>query len=315
MVSLWSPAALWFDVPVPWFRGPLVVVFGICLLAVWFGFRRRPWRAITITAGFFLVTLAWWLTLSPSNNRDWQPDLAVLPWAEIGGDHVTIHNIRNCDYRTETDFDVRHYDKTFALDQLRAVDMFLVHWGSPLIAHTMVSFGFATGDEVCFSIEVRKEKGEGYSAVRGFFRQYELIYIIADERDLVRLRTNYRQGEEVRLYRLKMRPERQRALFLEYLRRANQLREHPEWYNALTSNCTTGIRLNADNARGTRSPWDWRILANGCLDELLYERGALASDLPFAELQMKCHINSRGRAAGQSPDFSRQIRAGLPFPP
>ena len=143
--------------------------------------------------------------MPPSNNRDWQPDLATLAWAEIVGDKVTIHNIRNCDYRTETDFTVHHYDKTFDLSKLKGVDFFLVYWGSPKIAHTMMSFDFEGQGNVCFSIETRKEKGEDYSTVKGFFRQYELIYVVADERDLVRLRTNYREkgkGEDVYLYRL-----------------------------------------------------------------------------------------------------------------
>jgi hypothetical protein len=255
--------------------------------------------------------LAWWFSLRPSNDRDWQRDVAVLPWAEFFGDRVTLHNIRNCDYRTETDFDVHHYDKTFDLSRLQTVDLYLVSWGSPHIAHTMVSFGFENGDYICISIETRKEKGEGYSAVKGLFRQFELTYVIADERDVVRLRTNYRQGEEAYLYRLRVTPEQARALFAAYLDRANMLRDHPEWYNALTSNCTTNIRLAA-HAAGGSAPWDWRILANGHSDQMLYERGRLAAGLPFAELKERCHINARARAADQSPDFSNLIRSGLP---
>jgi hypothetical protein len=312
LASVWCVAALSLDVPVAWLRLPLAAIFGLILLGAWFLLRRRPWLSLVTTAGAFAQVLAWWLTLAPSNSRAWQPDVAVLPWAQFDGNRISIHNIRNCDYRTEADFDVRHCDKILDLDRLRTVDLFVVNWGSPLIAHTMVSFGFAGGDHLCFSIEVRKEKGEGYSAVRGFFRQFELTYIIADERDVVRLRTNYRQGEEVYLYRLKMKPDRARALFVEYLRRANQLRERAEWYNALTSNCTTGIRLNADNARGFRSRWDWRILANGRIDEMLAGVGAFAGELPFLELKQQGHINARGQAAGRAPDFSQQIRAGLP---
>lgn len=137
--------------------------------------------------------------MPPSNNRDWQPDLATLSWANIAGDKVTVYNIRNCDYRTESDFTVRHYDKTFDLSKLKGVDFFLVYWGSPKIVHTMMSFDFEGQGNVCFSIETRKEKGEDYSTIKGFFRQHEIIYVVADERDLVRLRTNYREkgkGEE-----------------------------------------------------------------------------------------------------------------------
>ena len=310
MATMWAVAALYFDVRVPWLRVPLAAIYGFGLLAVWVRVRR-PWK-LTVTATAFALVLGWWLSLQPSNERDWLPDLAVLPWAEISGNRATIHHIRNCEYRTETDFDVRHYDRTFDLDTLQTVDLFVVYWGSPLIAHTMVSFGFEGGDPVCFSIEVRKERGEGYSAVKGFFRQFEITYVIADERDLVRLRTNYRQGEDVYLYRVRMTPERARAFFLEYLRRANELKARAEWYNVLTSNCTTGIRFNVEHARGFKSRWDWRILANGRSDEMLYEAGAFASPLPFAELKKSCYINPRGQAAKAAADYPTQIRAGVP---
>ena len=205
---------------------------------------------------------------------------------------------------------MHHYTRAYDLDALRTVDLYLVTWGSPDIAHTMISFGFTNGDYVCFSIETRKEKGEDYSALRGFFRQYELTYIIADERDVVRLRTNYRQGEEVCLYRLQVTPAQGRKLFLDYLRRANELHEHAEWYNALTDNCTIAIRTQRDAA--DRAPWDWRMLLNGHLDELLYVRGTLATNLPFADLKKLSNINSRAKAANQAADFSQQIRKGLP---
>ena len=190
------------------------------------------------------------------------------------------------------------------------MDLFLVTWGSPHIAHTMVSFGFLNGDYVCFSIETRKEKGEAYSAVKGLFRQFELTYIIADERDLVRLRTNYRQGEEACLYRVRMTPEQGRTLLLDYLERANALRARAEWYNAVTDNCTTGIRTQ--RAAADRQPWDWRMLINGHLDQLLYERGTIATNLPFAELKKRSLVNARAKAADQDPAFSQRIRQNLP---
>jgi hypothetical protein len=308
LVTLWAVAALWFDVRVSWLRVPLALIYGLGMLAVWVRVRR-PWKALITAVGFVLV-LAWWLSLKPSNDRDWQPDVAVLPYADIVGNQVTIHNIRNCDYRTETDFDVHYYDKTFSLDALRTVDLYLVTWGSPNIAHTMVSFGFTNGDYVCFSIETRKEKGENYSAVKGLFRQFELTYIVADEHDLVRLRTNYRQGEEACLYRLHATPAQGRKLFLDYLHRANELRDRAEWYNAITDNCTTAIRTQ--RAAADRAPWDWRMLVNGHLDELLYERGVIATNLPFAELKKSSHINPQAKAADKAVDFSQQIRKGLP---
>jgi hypothetical protein len=309
LVTLWSVAALYLDARVSWLRLPLAAIYGVAMLAVLTWVRPRR-LAAGICAGGFGLVLAWWFSLQPSNQRDWQPDVAVLPYADIAGNQVKIHHIRNCDYRTETDFGVRHYDKTINLEDLRTVDLFLVTWGSPNIAHTMVSFGFLNGDYVCFSIETRKEKGEAYSAVKGFFRQYELTYVMADERDLVRLRTNYRQGEEASLYRMQMTPEQGRTFFLDYLKRANALRERPEWYNALTDNCTTAIRTQ--RAAADRQPWDWRMLINGHLDQLLYERGTIATNLPFAELKKRSLVNARAHAADKDPDFSQHIRQNLP---
>ena len=309
LATVWAVAALYFDVRVTWLRVPLVVAYLVAVPAGWIlvkGWRRK----LGLTAGAFLVVLAWWLSLRPSNDRDWQPDLAVLAYADINGSRVTLHNIRNCDYRSEFEFDVRHYDKEFDLDKLRTADLYMVYWGSPHMAHTMVSFGFEGGDFVCFSIETRKKKGQGYSAVKGLFRQFELIYIAADERDVVRLRTNYRQGEEAYLFRLKGSPEQTRVLFLDYLSRLNSLRQRPEWYNAVTDNCTTGIR--AQRAAADRAPWNWRMLVNGHGDTLLYERGMIPTNLPLTELKQRAHINARARAADKAPDFSRLIRQGVP---
>jgi len=174
----------------------------------------------------------------------------------------------------------------------------------------MVSFGFEGGDYVCFSIEARKEEHEGYSAIKGLFRQFELIYVVADERDVVRLRTNYRKGEDAYLYRLRASPNQVRTFFLDYVRRVNDLYRRPEWYSALTHNCTTSIRTQ--RAAADRAPWDWRMLVNGYGDEMLYERGAIATNLPMAELKVCCHINERSLAANEATDFSQKIRQGLP---
>ncbi len=311
LTGAWCAAALYLDVRPAWLRWPALLLFASATgLAL-----ARPatvWRKQAVTTVVLALVLAWWFSLRPSNQRPWRPDVEVLPEAEISGNSVRLRNVRHCVYRTETDYEVRHVEKTVLLDTLRYVDLFLVYWGSPLIGHTMVSFGFGDGQYVCFSIETRMERGESYSALRGFFRQYELTYVMADERDVVRLRTHHRQGEEVYLYRLKIRPEGARALFLEYLRRVNSLRQRAEWYNAVTDNCTTNIRLHGDAVRGERSPFDWRILLNGRLDDLLAAHGALESSLPLASLKPLCHVNSRAIAAGPADDFSAAIRRGVP---
>jgi hypothetical protein len=272
----------------------------------------RPLRrgALVVLGGFVLV-VGWWQTIPPLNTRDWQPDVRVLPYASLEGGRVTIHNVRNCDYRTETDYDVRLDDRTYDIDRLKTADLFIVYWGSPLICHTMLSFGFDGDGYVCISIETRKEAGEDYSAIKGFFKQFELTYIVADERDVVRLRTNYRKGEEVYLYRLNARPELVREVFLDYLKSINSLNDRPEWYNALTSNCTSNIRGHT-KPYAPKSRWDWRLVVNGYIDELIYNNGALNRSLPFDELKARSHINDSAREAGKDPGFSIRIRAGLP---
>ena len=309
-LGLWSTMALYLsNLPASWLRTLAAVVFALGSIAVFV--RVRPWwLAKLVFLGSVAGVIVWFLFTPPSNNRDWQPDVAILPYAEINGDQVVLHNIRNCDYRTETDYTVQYYDKTFDLAKLRSVDFYLVYWGSPLIAHTMLSFGFDGGDYVCFSIETRKEKGEVYSALKGFFRQYELTYVIADERDLVRLRTNFR-GEQVYLYRLAADPAVARLVFLDYLKEVNRLKARPEWYNALTSNCTTNIRGHT-KPYTQNAHFDWRILLNGKIDSLAYERKTLYQGLPFSELKARSLINDRAKAADNAPAFSRLIREGLP---
>jgi hypothetical protein len=309
VLTLWATAALYIDCRLPWLRAPAAAVYLVAVVCVWVFFKRRP-AAVGLTIVAFALVLVWWSTLKPSNEGHWQKEVAVLAYADIAGDKIVLHNIRNCDYRTETDFDVRYYDKTIALSQLRSLDLSVVYWGSPYIAHTMASFGFEGGDYICFSIETRKQEGQGYSAFKGLFRQFELIYVVGDERDLVRVRTNYRQGEEVYLYRLRVSQERARDFLLDYLRRLNSLQLRPEWYSALTQNCTTSIR--SQRAVADRSPWDWRMLVNGYCPELLFDRGLINTNMPLAELKSRVHINDRARAAGKAADFSSQIRQGLP---
>ena len=276
------------------------------------GLRRgKRWCWGAFLGSFAMVITAWWLLIPPSNSRNWQPDVTVLPWAEVRGSHVTVHNIRNCDYRTETDYTVSHYDRCFDLTKLQSVDLFLVYWGSPSIAHTMLSFGFEDGSHLCFSIETRKEVGEEYSAVKGFFKQFELTYVVADERDLVRLRTNYRTGEDVYLYRFNVSMEFARKVLLDYLREVNSLKDRPQWYRAILTNCTTSI-LRHTSPFNPDARFDWRLIANGYLDEMLYERGKLDQTLPFAELKQRSLINQRAKAADKAGDFSRLIRVGLP---
>lgn len=306
----WGGMALYFSV----LLGPYSVwaAAGYTLASLAIFFLGRTWKkAVALFALLFTLVLVFFFLQKPSNNRDWQPDLALLPSATITGDTITIHNIRNCDYRTETDFSVQHYDKTFDLKTLTSLDLFLVDWGLGSVVHTMLSFGFNNQEYVAISIEARKEQGEGYSTIRGFFRQYELTYVVADERDVVRLRTNYRQGETVYLYRIRGDKELFREVFLDYFRSINQLKDTPAWYNALLSNCTSVLRGHT-RPYFRKVLWDWRLLANGYADEMAYEKGMLDTSLPFTELKRRSIINPAAKAADRNPDFSLRIRAGLP---
>jgi hypothetical protein len=295
-------------------RMMLVVGFAVAALATLIALFVRRWRWPAIGAYAVLCTGlgVLWSSLEPTNDRDWPTDLAVLAHATIDGDKVTIHNIRNFDYRSETDYTPAYYDKTFDLGELRSLDIVTSYWMGPAIAHVFVSFGFAGDDYLAISIEVRKPKGEAYSTLKGFFRQYELVYVVADERDLVRLRTNYRRDppEDVYVYRTNAPIEAKRRLFLEYMRRINALQTHPEFYNTLTTNCTTGIWMNSHVNPGS-VPLSWKILATGYVPEYLYEQGRLeAMGLSFPELQERAHVNERAQAADKAADFSRRIRAG-----
>ena len=290
----------------------LAGMFAIVALAtlVCLASRRWRWRLLTGYLALFVILLACWLTIKPSNERDWQTDVAVLPHATIEGDIVTVHNIRNFDYRSETDYTPAYYDRRFDLKQLEGVDLVAVYWMGPDIAHVFLSFAFAGDQHLAISIETRKEKGEDYSTIKGFFRQYELYYVVADERDVIGLRTNYRHNppEDVYVYRLGGTVENGRRLFLEYIEKVNELKDKPAFYNTLTTNCTTNIWANARVTEG-RVPFSWKILASGHVPELLYEYGRIRTNgLSFAEMQQRAHVNARAQAADKAADFSRRIR-------
>ena len=311
-LSFWAMAALYIDVRLSALRLPLTIVYVVVLVAIVAKYKLRGRSALLCFACFCLV-LAWWLSLTPTNTGDWQQDVDRTAWVERNGDRLVIHNLRNCDYRTETEYSNCWSDRTVNLSDLRGADLFFTTWGVKYIGHPILSFDFGNGQHVAFSIEARYKGGQDYSAILGFFRQYELIFVVADERDLVRLRTNFRKDEEVFLYHASMGPEPARAIFLTYVEYLNQLKDHPEWYNALTRNCTTTLDKQIASEIGKPQPWNYQLLLNGTLDELLYDRGRLVTDgLSFPELKSRAHINAAARAAGNSPDFSALIRVGRP---
>lgn len=297
-------------------RLALAAVYGLAGLAavVALVLHRGLRVALPVFALALVAIGVWWGGLTPSNERDWQPEVARLAYATIDGDMVTVHNVRNFDYRTETDFTPAYYDRTYDLKKLDSGDLVAVYWMGPAIAHLFLSFGFGD-DRLAISIEARKEKGEGYSSAKGFFRQYELYYVVADERDVVRVRTNYRKDppEDVYIYPLRAPPENLRRVFLEYMRKMNALREHPEFYNTLTTNCTTAILMNT-RVNPESLPLSWKVLVSGYTPAYVYESGRMDRSLPFEERKRRSLVNAAAQAADQAPDFSQRIRAGLAGP-
>jgi Domain of unknown function (DUF4105) len=321
MVSMtaWGALAInYSNLPGEGLRKVLAVVFALlgAVLLVWYLLSTKRIRPLLIFLAAFLLLVAWWSTIPPMQNRDWAPEYARLVHATIKGDLVTLHDIRNFDYRTETDFTPRYYDKTFDLQQLDSVDLIASYWMGNAIAHTIISFGFSGKDFLAISIETRRERQESYSSIAGFFKQYELFYVVADERDLIRLRTNYRKDppEDVYLYRTLAPAAYARLLFLDYIREINSLAERPEFYNSLTTNCTTSI-LTHTRVNPSHLPLSWKVLLSGYVPEYLYEHRRIDTSLPFEDLKRRSHINAAAQAADQAPDFSQRIRAGLPMPP
>ncbi len=305
---LWAVLALYFDFPVAKLRAFASIVFLTACLAILL-LLKTPLRRLLASLAAFLCVLVWWLSLKPSNNRPWQADVSKTAWAEMRGNRVIIQNFRSCDYRAELDYTCHWLTRPVDLNGIRGLDLFMDYWGSPWIAHTILSFDLDGGEHIAFSIETRKQVGQTYSSILGFFRQYTLISVVSDERDLVRLRTNFRHGEDVYLFHTKATPQFARALFLNYIELTNRLHDKPQWYNAVTHNCTTEIYTLATM---NGQPWDWRILLNGKADEMEYERGELAGDLPWKELKQRAYINPAARAADNDPNFSERIRENRP---
>ena len=313
-MTIWGMAMLYFSplLAEQWRALAAGAYAALTLLA--FLFLPRRGRTLLISLCAFALLVFLFFRIPASNERDWQTDVSVTPYATIKGESITIHNVRNFAYRTETDFVPRWETRTYDLSKLDSVDLIAVYWAGKAIAHIMVSFGFAGKDYLAVSIETRIAKGESYSTLAGFFRQYELYYVVADERDVVGVRTTYRQPQEdVYIYRVKGPLKNARRVFLDYLKGMNELHERPSYYNTLTTNCTTSVlfhtRMNPESP-----PMSWKILLSGYVPDYLYELGRLDTSHPFVELERLSRVNERAHAAGADAAFSRRIREGLPNP-
>lgn len=295
--------AVWFQ------QAGMTALVGITLIFLWIfrcwwlGNSRAVWAWATLG---IVVAGLWYATVRPSNDRIWAEDVARGVTAEVAGDVVTVRDVRNFDWRSETDFTPRWETRTYRLDQLASVDLITSVWGSPAIAHVLVSFGFSDGQHLVFSAEIRREKTEVFSSVAGFFRQFELVLIAADERDIVRLRTDVR-GETVSLFRLNATQDQMRAMLLAYLERGNALAQRPEWYNTATVNCTTVIWQLARTV-SPGFPLDWRVMLSGYLPEFLYDQGLVSTDLPMAEVRVRAVRKPLGPADSDGAAYSRRLR-------
>jgi hypothetical protein len=310
----WCTLAVWFRLPaIEWVRGVVAGMFLLLtLVTVGCIATSRRWIGFAAYACLCAVMLAWWTTITPSNDRDWAPDVARSVTATIDGDRLTVNNVRNFSWRSDTDFDQRWEQRNYSLSHVSNVDMIVSYWGSEAIAHLIVSFGFENGDRLDFSIETRKQRDEPYSTLAGFFKQYELAIVAADERDVVRVRSNVR-GEDVRIYRLRMPPAYAQALLREYVSDADDLAVRPRWYNTLTGNCTTLVFGMLRTIR-PGLPLDYRVLLSGYLPNYAYDLGAIDTSMPFETLRSLARIHDKAMQADGDPNFAARIREAIPIP-
>ena len=305
-VAVWSAGAIYFDVCRGAKWGRWVALGWIAGVVAMFAFWQPLWQPLVALAGTEALFLVWWFRQKPSNNRDWDPVVAVLSRAVHAGDAVTIENVRNFEYRALHDFTPRYETRTVHLANLAGVDVIFFKWFSGWMSHPVLVFDFGVDGRLCISIEVRFLKGQGLLFFRSLYRQQELIFLVADERDVILRRTKHSKGQDALLYHLNSDPDELRALFLDYVSSINSLYESPRWYHGLCTNCTTSFyKLPSRRARR-----DWRVIANGRLDEALYKDGRLDRSLPFPELRRKASLND---IAINAPDegFGEYIRQQL----
>jgi Domain of unknown function (DUF4105) len=316
VLSAWGALALWYQAPGGSLSRALIIVLwasfsGSMLWVLW---AHRP---LPGTAGFalgFIALLWWWHSIEPSNDRLWADDVARQTSGEVNASQVILHNVRNFDWRSDSDYTQRWETRSYNLDRVTGVDLITSYWSSPAIAHVLVSFSFNDGQQVAFSVEIRREKPEAFSEIGGFFKEYELSVIAADERDVVRVRTNIRKEDDY-LYRLRLPRRDIRSLFLAYVQEANHLVQTPRFYNTITVNCTTLVYHMVQRIVG-HLPLDYRLLLSGYLPSYVYSVGGMDSRQSLEQLRREGRITDRARAADHSDSFSADIRAGIPeLPP
>jgi hypothetical protein len=313
-MAVWAGFAMWYRLPAGELGRAvacaLFILFGLVTVIAYFS--RFRFRALAVFAAAFAAILVWWSTIKPLGQADWAPDVARQVTGMRDGNLLTLKDVRDFEWRSDTDFTERWTTRTYDLSNVETVDLFMSYWAGPKIAHVIISFGFSGGDHLAWSIEVRRRIGGEFSPVADLFKSNPLVIIAAEERDVVGVRSNVRE-EDVQIYRLKTSPDAARALLLEYVSDANALSTKPAFYNSITTNCTTTI-VKMIRAVGDPIPFDWRLIVNGYLPDYAYARGALDTRSPLSTLRELAHIDDRARKSGLSPDFSRLIRVGVPSP-
>jgi hypothetical protein len=311
--AVWGGLALWFQLPfadgLRMAAAGLFVLLGALALASLCSGRFR--LCGTVYALAFVAVFIWFARIAPSNDRDFAPDVAHGVTGVLRGDTLTLQNVRNFSWTSPKVFSEVWEERRYDLATLESADFYLVYFMGPLIAHSMVSFGFSDGRHLMFSIEIRRERHEEFSAIAGFFKRYELVFLAADERDYLFLRKTNR--EDVRLYRLKISKDAARALLLKYVREANELAIHPQFYNTLTANCTTTIFLML-RALSPSFPLDWRVLLNGHLPAFAYEHNLVDTSIPLSELIARAAVTDRIKMGLSETAFAARLREGLPKP-
>ena len=312
-LASWTSVALGFQAAGGVVRWILIALWVAFALAVLIGVYRG--HALAAAASFALAfgcVLIWWHTLKPSNDRVWADDVARITSGRIIGDEATLYNVRNFDWRSASDYTQRWETRSYDLRRLRSLDLITSYWDAPkAIAHVLFSFGFEDGTYVAFSVEIRRERSEAFSAIGGFFKEFELSVIAADERDVIRVRTNAR-GEDDYLYRVRLPVHDIRSLFSAYIDQANQLVNAPRFYNTITVNCTTLVYHMMKHIVGAL-PLNFRVLLSGYLPEYVYSVGGLDTRYTLEQLRSFGRITERARQADRSPNFSGDIRKGVPL--
>ena len=307
-----------FRLPAPeGLRAAAAIVFAILVpptIVALFMRRRRSFIALVVFAVAFGGLLAWWSTIKPPLDGDWSPIVAAAAkTGSIEGDILTLTDVRDFDWRTDNDFTQTWSKRSYDLSKLKTLDLFLAYWAGPEMAHVIMSFGFEDGDHIAWSVEVRREKTGVFSPVADAFRNHTLVYLATTERDLVRLRTNVRAKTCVFTASIRRPTRLGRCLGEDTSSSSTELAQQPKWYNSITANCATVV-FKLVRAAGSTLPFDWRLVVNGFLPGYLYDHAAVVTTMPLSELMERARVTPQAKAAGQSPDFSRLIRVGVPSP-